>query len=74
MTNSMLRPELVAQVAEQLEHRRLHGDIQCGRDLVADDDVRPGRQRPRDADALALPAGQLARIAIGDALRKPDLL
>ncbi len=31
------------------------------------------RQRPRDADALALPAGKLVRIALGHVGKQPDL-
>ena len=34
-------PELVAQLGEQLEHRRLHGDVERRRDLVADDELGP---------------------------------
>ncbi len=51
-------PGAVAEVGEQVEHLRLDRHIECRDRLVADEDVRPGRQRPRDRDPLALPAGE----------------
>ena len=60
------RPELGAQLAEQLEHRRLHRDVERGGDLVADEEVGPRRERARDRDALALAARELAREAPGE--------
>ena len=56
------------------------GDLRLGRGverrdrLVGDDDLRVGRQRPGDGDALALAAGELERIAVGDRPVEPDLL
>ena len=53
--------ELFLQPAQQVQDLRLDRDVE-GRDrLVADDQVRLGRQRPRHADALALAAGELVR-------------
>ena len=49
-------PALALQVAEEVDDRRLHGDIERRHRLVADDEVGLHRQRPGDADALALPA------------------
>jgi hypothetical protein len=48
--------EALLEILEQVEHLRLNRDVQ-GRDgLVRNDEVRLDGQRPRDADALALPA------------------
>src|SRR5205814_1465705 len=41
--------------------------------LVADDQVRLERQRPRDADALPLPTGELVRIVAHLVRPQPDL-
>jgi len=41
-------------------------------DLVGDDEVRFERQRTRDACALALAAGKLVGIAIGEVGRQAD--
>ena len=52
------------QVEQQVDHLRLNRDVQ-GRDrLVRDDERRFERERPRQADALALPAAELVRIAL----------
>ena len=54
--------EPVLQVAQQVEDLRLDRDVD-GRDrLVEHDELRVERERARDADALALAAGELARI------------
>jgi hypothetical protein len=45
--------------AQQVEDLRLHGNVKRRGGLVADDQVRFDGQRPRDGDALALPAGKL---------------
>ena len=53
--------ELVLEVLEQVEDLRLHGDVERRDGLVADDQLRVDRERARDADALALAAGELVR-------------
>src|SRR5581483_1991656 len=53
--------ELALQVLQQVEDLRLHGDVERGHRLVADDQLRVDRERARDADALALAAGELVR-------------
>ena len=65
--------ELVAQIGEQIDDRRLHGDVERGDRLVADDEARLGGQRPGDRDALPLAAAELMRIAraIGGAAAAP---
>ena len=53
--------EPLLQLAEQVQDLRLDRDIEGGDGLVADDQLRLRRQRPRDADPLALAAGELVR-------------
>ena len=53
--------ELVLQVRQQVDDLRLDRDVERGDRLVADDQVRPGRERAGDADALALAAGEFVR-------------
>ena len=50
------QPEFGPQLTEQLEHRRLDRDVEGGGDLVADDQLRLGRQRSSDPDSLAFAA------------------
>ena len=57
-------PELALQVAQQVEDLRLDRDVERGDGLVGDDQLRLQRERPRDADALALAAGELVRVAV----------
>ena len=58
--------ELVLQIAQQVQHLRLNRDIQRRDRLVGDDEPRIERERARDADALALTAAELVRIAVQD--------
>ena len=55
--------ELLLQVFEQVDHLRLDRHVERGHRLVADDELGAHRQRARDADALALAAGELVRVA-----------
>ena len=57
-------PEVVLQVVEQVDDLRLDRDVERGHRLVGDDQLRLQRQRARDADALALAAGELVREAV----------
>ena len=52
------------QVAEQVHHLRLDRDVEGGDRLVGDDQLRLHGERPGDADALALAAGELVRVAV----------
>ncbi len=56
--------ELVLEVVQQVHHLRLDRHVQRRHRLVGDDQLRFERERPRDADALALPARELVRIAV----------
>ena len=55
--------ELLAQLHEQVEHLRLDRDVERRDRLVADEELRLHRERPGDADAGALAAGELVRVA-----------
>ena len=55
--------ELVLQLVEQVDDLRLDRDVERGDRLVEQDQLRIDGQRPRDADPLALAAGELVREA-----------
>lgn len=55
---------LLLQVLEHIHDLCLNGHVQCGDRLVADDEFRVERERTRDADTLALAAGELVRVAV----------
>ena len=61
--NKIGQRALTLKPLKQVDHLRLNGDIQRGNRLIADDEARLRRQRAGDADALALAAGKLVRIA-----------
>ena len=54
-------PELVLQVLEQVDDAGLDRHVERRDRLVEHQQLRVERQRPRDADALALTAGELVR-------------
>jgi hypothetical protein len=66
--------ELALQLLEQVQDLRLDGDIQRRNRLVGDDELRPGGERPRDADALALAAAEFMRVAVDVIRLKADQL
>ncbi len=49
---------------QKIEDLRLYGKIERRNRLVADDQFRLENERPGNADALALAAGKLVRIAV----------
>ncbi|MPN08060.1 hypothetical protein SDC9_155336 [bioreactor metagenome] len=53
---------------EHTQHRGLRGDVEGGGRLITDRQYRVVDQGHRDQHPLALSAGQLVRIAVGDAL------
>src|SRR5207302_787898 len=57
---------LALQLDEQIDDLRLDRDVERAQRLVGDDEARLDRERARDADALALAAGELVRIARRD--------
>ncbi len=65
------QPQLGLQVPQQIDDLCLHRNIQRGHRLVAHYEARMQHQRAGDADALALTAGELVRIAIARPLGQP---
>ena len=53
--------ELPLQLLQEVDDLRADGDVEGADGLVADDEVGLHRQRPGDADALALAAAELVR-------------
>ena len=59
---------------EQPQHLGLHGDVQRAGGLVADQQFGLGRERPGDADPLALAAGELGRVRVQGPGRQAHLV
>ena len=57
--------ELAAQPLEQADDLGLDADVERRHRLVEHEQVGADGERPGDADALALPAGELVRVAAG---------
>ena len=57
--------ESLLEIAEQVDHLRLNRDIERRQRFVGDDEAGFDRQSAGDTDALALPAGEFVRIAVG---------
>ena len=68
------KPRSLLQLAQQVEDRRLHRDVERGDGLVGDEQRRRHRQRAREADALALSAGELVRIAVPQLRPQADVV
>ena len=66
--------ELLAQVLEQVHHLRLDRHVEGADRLVGDDHLGLYGQRAGDADALALAAGELVRVAVVVLGVEPDHL
>ena len=66
--------ELAAQGGEQGEDLGLNGDIEGGDRFVGDKEVGAGGEGAGDADALALAAGELVRVAGGVVWGEADLI
>ena len=64
--------ELLLQLLEEVDDLRLDRDVERGHRLVRNDEVRVERERARQADALALTAGELVRVAPSSVLRQAD--
>ena len=61
--------ELGLEVEEQVKHLRLHGLVQRRHGLVEQHQPRLQGERPGDVHPLALAAGDLVRVAAGEAFR-----
>ncbi len=57
-------PELLLQVLEQVQDLGLHRDVERRYRLVAEDELGVDGERAGNADALALPTGELVREAV----------
>ena len=66
--------ELLLQVFQQVDDLRLNRHVERRDRLVGDDEVRVRRERAGDADALALAAGELVRVAVGEVRVETDRL
>ena len=66
------RLRCLAEVAQQFQDLRLHGDVERRGRLVGDQQLRPADQGSRDHHALAHAAGKLMRIVVDAALRRGD--
>ena len=62
--NSIARLQPLPDLVEQLEHLRLHRHVERRHRLVGDQQLGLHGERAGDADALALAAGELVRIAV----------
>src|SRR6188472_240153 len=56
--------ELALQLLEQIHHLGLNGDVERRDRFIADDHLWVKRYTTRDADPLALPSGELVRVAV----------
>jgi hypothetical protein len=65
-------PVVVAHLAQQPHDLRLHRDVERGRRLIGDHELRFAQQAHRDGDPLAHAAGQLVRILAQPARRVRD--
>ena len=63
------QPAGAAQAEQQVQHLGAHGDVERRDRLVAHEPRGLGCERAGDRDALALPARELVRIAVPEALR-----
>ena len=66
--------EVALQLLHQVDDLRLDRDVERGDRLVADEEVGVERERAGEADALALAAGELVRVARRGVGREPDHL
>jgi hypothetical protein len=66
--------ELLLQPEQQLQDALLDNLVQRRGHLVADDELGLGGERPGNADALLLAAGQFARQALDEAVVELDQL
>ena len=69
-----VRSKRVAQVHEQVQHLRLDRDVERRHRFVAHQELGLDGQRARDADACALAARELVRVAAREARIEPDPL
>ena len=66
-------PRLRLDPGQQGKNLLANGAVQRGHGLVANQHPRPEDQRPRNGNALRLPARQLVRIAVQESIAQADL-
>ena len=66
------KPQVRLQFREEIQHLRLHRDIERGDRLVGDDEARMRSDRARNRNALPLSSGQFVRIAVEERAREID--
>ena len=64
---------LVVELAEPGAQLLADPGVERAEGLVQEQDLGPGGQRPRQGDALPLPAGELRRVAVGEPLELHQL-
>ena len=64
--------ELALELLHEIDDLRLNRDVERGYGLVADDQLGVQRERPGEADPLALAAGELVWVARSGVGRKAD--
>ncbi|CDN42283.1 hypothetical protein BN871_BC_00130 [Paenibacillus sp. P22] len=65
-------PAFILEAAQQVQNLSLDRDVESGRRLVGDEQLRIAGHRDRDHDALQHAAAQLMRIRVHDLLRPRD--
>ena len=70
--NTYARPSSLLQVLEQVHDAGLDRHVERGHRLVEHEQVGVERERPGDADALALTAGELVREPVDVLGVQPD--
>ena len=62
----------ILQLAQEVQHLRLHRHVERADRLVGDDQLRARDQRARDRDALALATRELVRVLVEVRGTQPD--
>src|ERR1017187_9728215 len=66
--------EVALQLGKQVEHVAADRHVERRNDLVADDQLRPKRERARNDHALLLTAGKLVWVSLSELLRQADAI
>src|SRR6476646_6196581 len=67
-------PHVTLEVAQEIQDRRLHRDVERRHRLVGDEDARVEDERAREADALSLAARELMRVPETQLAAQTDLV
>src|SRR6266851_449859 len=68
------QPAALAQLAQQIEDLRLNRDVEGRGRLVEQEQARLENEGARDGDALALPTGELMRVAVKEMAAEADIV